>query len=121
MKLFRHYFIEDPGQPVENMPELYSLLARIENPTFFYLSASPWELYPKVFKLIRANYPFGQIILRNLQLSSFKGSTADIQAFKEDQMDRIHRWFPDKKFYCIGDSTQADPEAFAMTYALSPK
>lgn len=120
LKLLRHTFIEKHGQPVVGMPQLYqSLIARLANPTFFYLSASPWQLYLFLHKFVITNYPFGQIILRDmsyLELSSFIATlTIGTQEYKEDRMEKIHRWFPNKQFYCIGDSTQTDPEAFGAT------
>lgn len=120
LKLLRNTFIVKHGQPVEGMPQLYqSLVTRLSNPTFFYLSASPWQLYLFLLEFVRTNYPFGQIILRDmsyLELSSFLSTiTIGTQEYKQDRMDKIHRWFPNKQFFCIGDSTQSDPEAYGAT------
>lgn len=106
------------------MPQLYqSLRARFSNPTFFYLSASPWQLYPFLHDFVTSNYPFGQIILRDMsyvELSSFLTTlTIGTQEYKEDRMEKIHRWFPNKQFFCIGDSTQTDPEAYGSMYISS--
>jgi len=103
------------------MPEVYnSLVTRLSNPTFFYLSASPWQVYVFLQGFIRENYPFGQLILQDisyLKLPSFLHSlTFNIQKFKEDRMDKIHRWFPHKQWLCIGDSTQKDPEAYGTMF-----
>ena len=122
LALLRHTFIDKQGTPVHGMPELYrSLTQRLSNPTFFYLSASPWQLYPFLHDFVVPNYPFGQIILRDmsyLELSSFVESlTIGTQEYKEDRMDKIHRWFPKKQFVCIGDSTQRDPEAYGTMYS----
>ena len=116
-KLLRHTFIDQHGTPVAGMPDLYrSLVTRLSNPTFFYLSASPWQLYIFLLDFVRTNYPFGQIILRDmsyLELWSFIASlTIGTREFKEFEMDKIHRWFPHKQWLCIGDSTQKDPEAY---------
>jgi phosphatidate phosphatase APP1 len=99
------------------MPDLYkSLLTRLDSPTYFYLSASPWQLYPFLHEFVNANYPPGQIILRDmsyLELSSFLASlTIGTQDYKEDIIEKIHQWFPNKQFLCVGDSTQRDPEAY---------
>ena len=32
-------------------------------------------------------------------------------------MEKIHDWLPKRKFLCIGDSTQSDPEAYAEIYS----
>jgi phosphatidate phosphatase APP1 len=123
LKLLYHTFIEEHGQPVAGMPQLYhSLVTRLSNPTFFYLSASPWQLYLFLLDFVRTNYPFGQIILRDmsyLELSSFVSTlTIGTQEYKEDRMEKIHRWLPHKQFFCIGDSSQKDPEAYGTTYIV---
>jgi phosphatidate phosphatase APP1 len=120
LKLLRHTFLDKHGQPVPGMPELYrSLEERLCKPTFFYLSASPWQLYLFLLDFIRTNYPFGQIILRDMsfvELSSFVATlTIGTQEYKEDEMEKIHQWFPKKQFICIGDSAQTDPEAYGTT------
>ena len=106
------------------MPELYqTLVARLSNPTFIYLSASPWQLYIFLLDLVRTNYPFGQIILRDmsyLELWSFIASlTIGTRQFKEFEMDKLHRWLPNKQWLCIGDSTQKDPEAYGTMLTTS--
>ena len=121
MKLLKNTFVVQQGRPVAGMPQLYhSLRARLANPTFFYLSSSPWQLYPFLHDFVTSNYPFGQIILRDMsfvELSSFLMSlTVGTQEYKEARMEKIHRWFPHKQFYCIGDSTQKDPEAYGAMY-----
>ena|SRR5271170_7563749 len=120
-KLLRHTFIDKHGTPVAGMPELYqSLTTRLSNPTFLYLSAGPWQLYRFVHQFVRTNYPLGEVILRDMsyvELSSFLETlTIGTQEYKEDELQKIHRWLPNKQFICIGDSTQTDPEAYAATY-----
>jgi len=121
IKLLRHTFLDKHGEPVPGMPELYKTLSdKLDNPTFVYLSASPWQLYPFLHEMITANYPRGQIILRDMsyvELSSFITSlTIGTQEFKQDEMDKLHRWLPNKQFLAIGDSTQTDPEAYGTMY-----
>ena len=122
--LLRNTFLVPEGQPVEGMPDLYqSLSFRLRNPTWFYLSASPWQLYPFLRQFTSKFYPFGQIILRDMsfvEISSFLSSlTIGTQAFKSDRIEKIHGWFPNKRFLCIGDSTQRDPETYGAMYAQS--
>jgi phosphatidate phosphatase APP1 len=124
LKLLKNTFVVAQGKPVPGMPQLYQALrARLANPTFFYLSASPWQLYPFLHDFVTTNYPFGQIILRSMsyvELSSFLVTlTIGAQEYKEDRMEKIHRWFPNKQFFCIGDSTQKDPEAYGAMYVFS--
>ena len=35
-------------------------------------------------------------------------------------MKKIHDWLPERKFICVGDSTQSDPEAYAEMYKTFP-
>ena len=46
--------------------------------------------------------------------------TQGTQAYKTDRMEKIHRWFPRRKFVCIGDSTQTDPESYGQLYRKYP-
>jgi phosphatidate phosphatase APP1 len=107
---------------VEGMPELYKSLHARYHPTFFYLSASPWQLYPFLRGFTKTHYPFGQIILRDMsymELSSFLASlTVGTQEYKQDRIEKIHRWFPNKTFLCIGDSSQRDPESYGTMYLI---
>jgi phosphatidate phosphatase APP1 len=124
IKLLQHTFLDKHGEPVPGMPELYKTLSdKLGNPTFVYLSASPWQLYPFLHEMVAANYPGGQIILRDMsyvELSSFIATlTIGTQEFKEDEMDKLHRWLPNKQFLAIGDSTQTDPEAYGTMYGAA--
>ena len=121
MRLLHNTFLVPEGQPVPGMPELYrNLSLRLGSPTWFYLSASPWQLYPFLRQFVNSHYPLGQIILRDmsfLEVSSFISSlTIGTQEFKTDRLEKIHSWFPKKQFLCIGDSTQRDPETYAAMY-----
>jgi phosphatidate phosphatase APP1 len=35
-------------------------------------------------------------------------------------MMKVHSWFPRRKFVCLGDSTQSDPEAYSEMYRRFP-
>jgi phosphatidate phosphatase APP1 len=119
-KLLRRIFIEKEARPVDRMPQLYnSLIITLSNPTIFYVSASPAKLRPFIKRFIQKHYPPGQIILRDssyLELIRFLVTLSPVgaQKYKEDEMDKIHGMFPKKQFYCIGDSTHTDPEAYGI-------
>lgn len=109
----------------EGLPEFYKILDdQFQKPAFFYLSASPYNLYPFLHKFINENYPHGTIILRDSSWMYFGGLlqslTQGVQAYKTDRMRKIHSWLPKRKFICIGDSTQADPESYAQMYREFP-
>jgi phosphatidate phosphatase APP1 len=115
-------FIDTP-RPIEGMPELYHHIAQtFDNPPFWYLSASPYNLYAflREFLLDMAKFPAGSLILRDASWMSLAGLLASVtqgtQAYKTDRMRKIHKWFPKRTFICIGDSTQTDPESYGAMY-----
>ncbi|KAL2013994.1 hypothetical protein VTN00DRAFT_1519 [Thermoascus crustaceus] len=117
--ILRTTFAEEP-KPIAGMPELYAHIQRQLTPTWFYVSASPYNLYPFLQRFLHSSYSPGTLILRDnswMGLSGLlKSFTQDTQAYKVEQMDKIHRWFPQRKILCVGDSTQSDPEAYAEIY-----
>ena len=102
------------------MPPLYTHIQSLLNPTWFYLSASPYNLYPFLRTFLHANYPKGTILLRDaswMDLSGFFMSlTMGTEAYKTGEMDKVHSWLPKRKVLCVGDSTQTDPEAYGNIY-----
>ncbi|PVI01234.1 actin filament organization protein-like protein App1-like protein [Periconia macrospinosa] len=118
-------FTEDP-EPIKGMPELYQhIKSKLNNPPFWYLSASPYNLYPFLREFREAYYPAGTLILREASWMNLAGFLANLtqgtQAYKVSRMDKVHEWFPKRKFICIGDSTQKDPESYAEMYRKHPK
>lgn len=118
-------FAEEP-EPIKGMPELYQhILRTLDNPPFWYLSASPYNLYPFLRQFRETYYPSGSIILRDASWMNLSGFLANLtqgtQAYKVDRLEKINDWFPKRKFICIGDSTQSDPEAYGEAYRKHPK
>lgn len=117
-------FVEEPT-PVAGMPELYKQIkATLDNPPFWYLSASPYNLYPFLRQFRSDHFPDGTLILREaswMNLAGFLTSlTQGTEAYKVDRMKRIQANWPGRKFLCIGDSTQSDPEAYGEMYRQFP-
>lgn len=115
-------FIDDPT-PIEGMPELYSyMFKKLGKPPFWYLSASPYNLYKflRTFILDTVKYPAGTLILRDASWMSLAGLLASVtqgtQAYKVDRMKKIQKQFPERTFICVGDSTQSDPESYGQMY-----
>ena len=118
-------FAEDP-EPIRGMPELYKhIRSKLNNPPFWYLSASPYNLYPFLREFRDTHYPPGTLILREASWMNLAGFLANLtqgtQAYKVDRMEKVHEWFPKRKFICIGDSTQKDAESYAEMYRKHPK
>ena len=118
-------FCEEP-QTTEGLPEFYkSLDAQFNQPAWFYLSASPYNLYPFLHQFLKQNYPHGTMILRDASWMYFGGLllqslTQNVKAYKVDRIRKIHSWLPDRKYICVGDSTQEDPESYAQIYTEFP-
>ncbi|KAF2717254.1 hypothetical protein K431DRAFT_233580 [Polychaeton citri CBS 116435] len=118
-------FLTEEPQPVKGMPELYTQIATaLSTPAFFYLSASPYNLYPFLKKFRSAHYPQGTILLRDASWQNLGGLVTSLthgtQEYKADRIRRVHGWFPHRRFICIGDSTQTDPEAYGESARRFP-
>ena len=120
----RTTFAEIP-QTTQGVPEFYKLLEeQFNSPAWFYLSASPYNLYPFLREFIYKHYKPGTIILRDSSWmvlgGLLKSLTQGTQAYKTDRINKIHDWLPKRKFICVGDSTQSDPESYAEMYKRHP-
>ena len=108
----------DPPLAIAGMPELYAAIQQMLGPgsPFFYLSASPYNLYSFLRDFRSSFYPAGTIILRDTSWKTLSGLftslTLNTQEYKVDRMKKIHSWLPRRKMICVGDSTQSDPEAY---------
>lgn len=124
LELIRHTFALDPIA-VPHTPLLYAHLNTVLKPAWFYLSASPYNLYPTLRRFVGDNFPQGQILLREMswqEMESFVASlTIGTQKYKEGEIARLIEHLPERKWVLIGDSTQKDPEAYAAMYRKHPK
>ena len=116
----------DIPKTTTGMPEFYKVLNEtLTKPAWFYLSASPYPLYPFLHEFLDQNYPPGTMVLRDASWMTFAGLiqslTVGVKAYKTDRIEKIHTWLPQRHFICIGDSTQSDPEAYAEMYAKYPE
>lgn len=107
------------------MPDFYKILdQQLHKPCWFYVSASPYNLYPFLQKFVAQYFPEGTMILRDASwqtLGGLLGSlTQGTKNYKTSRIDKIHEWLPNRKFVCIGDSTQMDPETYAEMYKKYP-
>ncbi|MCJ1432487.1 hypothetical protein MMC27_001844 [Xylographa pallens] len=121
--ILRSTFISTPT-PITGVPELYKHINSHLSPSWFYLSASPYNLYTFLRPFLHQYYPKGTIILRDaswMNLSGFLESlTQGTEDYKAGRMDKIHDWLPKRKVLCVGDSTQSDPEAYGDMYRKHP-
>ncbi|TRX91060.1 hypothetical protein FHL15_008042 [Xylaria flabelliformis] len=123
--ILRTTFIDTP-EPTPGMPELYEHIHSLIKPSsaWFYLSASPYNLYPFLRDFRQNHYPHGTIILRDSSWMSVRGLlttlTLGTEDYKVDRMEKVYSWLPKRKMICIGDSTQSDPEAYGEIYRRYP-
>jgi phosphatidate phosphatase APP1 len=115
----------DIPEPIQGMPEFYSYLTKqLDNPPFWYVSASPYNLYPFLRNFREQHYPPGSIYLREASWMTLAGLftnlTLGTQAYKVGRFKTIYDSYPGRKFICIGDSTQSDPEAYSEMYRDHP-
>ena len=128
--ILRETFVNTPT-PIKGMPELYSEIKNMlpKDTAWFYLSASPYNLYPFLKQFRKAFYPPGTLILRDSSWRTVAGLlsalTLRTEEYKVDRMKKINSWLPQRKMIAIGDSTQSDPEAYGEMYVslnmCSPK
>lgn len=123
--ILRETFVEEP-RPVAGMPELYKSIDGIlkSDTPWFYLSASPYNLYPFLREFRDTHYPRGTLILRDTSWKTIAGLLAALtmgtEEYKVDRMKKIYGWLPKRKLIVIGDSTQSDPEAYGEIYRTFP-
>jgi len=117
--LVRSTFYDVPTV-INGMPELYAHIQRLLSPNWFYLSASPYNLYTFLRPFLRTYYPPGTLILRDASwqnLYAFIVSLASgVEDYKTNRISKINSWLPKKKVLCVGDSTQKDPETYGDIY-----
>jgi phosphatidate phosphatase APP1 len=115
-------FLEQP-QAIAGMSQLYRALDAALGgdgaSLFVYLTGSPFQLQPMLKTFIgTAGFPEGPLLLKNLTLTDVSSLVEfakgdGTEAYKKAQIEKIHGWYPGKKWLAIGDSTQKDPEVYA--------
>ncbi|KAJ3149860.1 hypothetical protein HDU86_006818 [Geranomyces michiganensis] len=126
-KLLEHTFLL-PFTATPGFAELYQSLNRElaavnAQPTFHYLSRSPWNLYEPLAAFVsQFRFPAGQFLLRNL--SALDGSLLDFLIsgpdYKAERITEHLALFPKRQLVMIGDSTEKDPESYAAIAKYAP-
>jgi hypothetical protein len=105
-----------PFEPVPEMAAFYRRLARSNHAVFHYISASPWQLYAPLSEFIRSNgFPTGDFALKDFHWKdrTFLSLFADPEKYKRGIIEPLLKRFPKRRFICIGDSGERDPEIYA--------
>jgi phosphatidate phosphatase APP1 len=100
-------------KPFAGAAAFYRALHAGVNPVF-YVSKSPWNLYPVLVDFLRIQaLPDGPLLLRDFSLRMPKNH-------KEKNIEAILATYPGMKFVLIGDSGEADPEIYAGVVRRHP-
>jgi phosphatidate phosphatase APP1 len=111
--------------PFPGVGAFYRALARAapgdaENP-FFYVSASPWNLYDLVAEFLALHgLPEGPLLLRDLGLARHGFVAASSEEHKLAAVRRLLATWPELPWVLVGDSGEKDPEIYARVVHENP-
>lgn len=112
--LLRNLLLQDfEAWKIPSIVKWYMDLSKKRDISFFYVSNSPWQLFPSIseyFNLV--GLPKGSIHLKRYLGSMISSLLEPSLSRKKTMLHKILRDFPDKKFVCIGDSGEYDLEAY---------
>ena len=123
------------------MESFYNHLNAHIQPAWFYLSASPYNLFPTLSTFVHSRFPHGQLLLREMSwqeldsfifsltvgrfvirfASSFSLYCCVPTVSEKMKESNLMTNLPKRKWVFIGDSTQKDPESYAATYRRHPE
>ncbi len=113
--LLRRTFLE-PFQPVPGMAEVYRAWADKSGAQFYYVSASPWQLFLPLSEFVNSNgFPAAAFHLRKFRwkdqsiLSLFESP----EQYKPAVIEPLLQQFPHHRFVLVGDAGERDPEIYA--------
>ncbi len=105
-------------KPVEGMNDLYQKWSE-QRCQFHYVSASPWQLYPALRSFLeKYQYPMGTMNLRKFSWSLKFLKLPD--TYKLETITEIINSYPFRKYICVGDSGELDPEIYAKLFTIYP-
>jgi phosphatidate phosphatase APP1 len=110
----RSTFLE-PFKPVPGMAALYRSWATNEGARFFYVSASPWQLFLPLSDFVHANgFPEGAFYLKDFRLKDRSLFTLfeSPEKYKPVIIQPLLKLFTERQFVLVGDSGERDPEIY---------
>lgn len=117
LELLKNTFIND-FLPIKGMSEKYAELSKTDIDHFYYVSSSPWQLWPSLSQFLN-NFGFPQpenIYLRKLVTSSISTLIKfleDSANYKLETISKIIEKFSNNlEVILIGDSGERDPEIY---------
>jgi phosphatidate phosphatase APP1 len=95
--------------------------AGTENNPIFYVSSSPWNLYPPLTEFLRIhNIPLGALFLKDFGNHTIF-SSGDHHSHKLNSIEMILKTYPQLPFVLIGDSGEQDPEIYREVLRKYPQ
>lgn len=119
----RNTFLQ-PFKAVDGMAELYRRWEGTNQAEFFYVSASPWQLYGPLADFIRDNhFPPGAFFLKTVDIKdkTFFALFQSPDQYKPGVIEPLMKRFPRRKFVLVGDSGEQDPEIYAALAQKFPE
>jgi len=112
--LLRNTFLKE-FQPVPGMAELYREWETERGCRFHFVSSSPWQLYQEL-DAFRSNegFPGATFHLKSVRIKdkSLFNLFADPVKTKTAMITSILDKFPHRRYICVGDSGEKDPEVY---------
>ena len=118
--VLRNTFLRD-YKPVDEMIGRYR--EHGDAVMFHYVSGSPWQLHKLLGEFVKGNFPEGAFHMKDVRknllmheswqdfVNFSRGDEATLEQ-KLEQIRRIMRAFPGRRFILYGDSGEKDPEVF---------
>jgi hypothetical protein len=136
-ELYKNTFIRE-FNVVPGMVELYQKLYNnksshsqqfsddeINNCSFHYVSASPYQLFEELYKFLieKEGFPYATFHLKKIRVKdkTLLELLSDPQDYKIRQIEMLLQKFPNRKFILVGDSGQKDIEVYIELYNKYPK
>ncbi|KAI5968456.1 hypothetical protein KGF57_000150 [Candida theae] len=112
--LLRNLLLQDfQAWKIPSIVKWYMDLSKRRDVSFFYVSNSPWQLFPSISEYFNlAGLPKGSIHLKRYLGSMISSLLEPSSSRKKTMLHKILKDFPEKKFVCIGDSGEYDLEAY---------
>lgn len=100
---------------VEGVQKIFEYVKNLHTDAYHYVSASPVQLYPALQDFFHKNgIPNGTFHLRDAaDLSNFMPNKETTVKHKKDNIEKLFKAYPKRKFILVGDSGENDPEIYA--------
>jgi len=105
----------EPFQAVPGMAQVYQNWATNDGAQFYYVSASPWQLFLPLTDFLKSNgFPAGVFCLKEFRVTDRTRFSIfeNPQKYKPGVIEPLFKTFSERKFVLVGDSGERDPEVY---------